>query len=44
MTENHPLARLLTPEGAAKTVLFLTRASPQMNSIDIILNADLNIK
>jgi 3-oxoacyl-[acyl-carrier protein] reductase len=44
MTESHPLKKLLTVEEVAETVLFLTKASPQMNGLDIILNAGSNIK
>jgi NAD(P)-dependent dehydrogenase (short-subunit alcohol dehydrogenase family) len=44
MKENHPLKQLLTTEEAANAVLFLTNASPQINGIDILLNAGVNIK
>ncbi len=44
MQENHPLKKLLTTEEVADTVFFLTKASPQINGINIVLNAATNIK
>ena len=42
--ENHPLKKLLTFEEVAETVLFLVNASSQINGIDIIINAGVNVK
>lgn len=44
MISNHPLKRLLTVEEVAETVFFLTNTSPQINSVDIILNSGTNTK
>lgn len=42
--EDHPLKRLVTPEEVAEAVLFLANASPQINGIDLLINAATNIK
>jgi len=44
MISNQPLKKLLTVEEVAETVLFLTKASSQINGVDIIMNAGVNIK
>ncbi|GAP71794.1 3-oxoacyl-[acyl-carrier protein] reductase [Candidatus Symbiothrix dinenymphae] len=44
MLNEHPLKRLLTVEEVAETVLFLTKASPQLNGVDIVMNAAMNIE
>ncbi len=44
MISNHPLKKLLTVEEVSETVLFLTKASSQINGVDIIMNAGVNIK
>jgi NAD(P)-dependent dehydrogenase (short-subunit alcohol dehydrogenase family) len=44
ITESHPLKRLLTVEEVTESVLFLAKASPQLNGIDILMNAAMNIK
>ena len=44
MRENHPLKKLLTLEEVAETVFFLVNASSQINGMDIIMNAGVNIK
>ncbi len=44
MINNHPLKKLLTVEEVAETVLFLTKASSQINGIDIIINSGTTIK
>lgn len=44
MTNSHPLKRLLTTNEAAEAVLYLSNASAQVNGIDIVLNAGVNLK
>ena len=44
MVSNHPLKKLLTVEEVAETVLFLTKASSQINGVDILINHGTNIK
>jgi 3-oxoacyl-[acyl-carrier protein] reductase len=44
MISNHPLKKLLTIEEVADAVLFLTKASSQINGVDIIMNTGVNIK
>ena len=44
MISNHPLKKLLTVEEVAETVLYLTKASSQVNGVDIIINSVINIK
>ena len=44
MLANHPLKKLLTVEEVAETVLFLINASSQINGLDVIMNAGINIK
>ena len=44
MNDNHPLKKILTANEVAETVLFLTQATPQINGVDIVLNAGVNIK
>lgn len=41
---NHPLKKLLTVEEVAETILFLTKASSQINGVDLIINSGINIK
>ena len=42
--DSHPLKNLLTTSEAAEAVLFLANASSQINGIDIVLNAGVNLK
>jgi len=42
MISNHPLKKLLTVEEVAETVLFLTKASSQINGVDITINSGTN--
>ena len=42
--DSHPLKNLLTTSEAAEAVLFLANASAQINGIDIVLNAGVNLK
>lgn len=44
MTSNHPLKKLLSVEEVAESVLFLTKASSQINGVDILINSGINIK
>ena len=44
MVANHPLKKILTVEEVAETVLFLTKASSQINGVDILINHGINIK
>lgn len=44
MTANHPLKKLLTVEEVAETILFLTKATPQINGVDLLINHGINIK
>ncbi len=44
MKDAHPLKNILTVEEVAETVLFLVHASPQVNGMDIVINAGANIK
>jgi 3-oxoacyl-[acyl-carrier protein] reductase len=44
MKSHHPLKKLLTVEEVAETVQYLTKASSQINGIDILLNSGINIK
>ena len=41
---NHPLKKLLTVEEVAETVFFLTKASSQINGVDILINSGSDIK
>ncbi|HEY9115149.1 MAG TPA: SDR family oxidoreductase, partial [Bacteroidales bacterium] len=43
MTLNHPLKKLVTVEEVAETALFLANASVQINGVDILMNAGVNI-
>ena len=42
--DSHPLKQILLVEEVANTVLFLVKASSQINGIDIVMNAGLNLK
>jgi 3-oxoacyl-[acyl-carrier protein] reductase len=42
MILNHPYKKLLTVNEVAETINFLINASPQINGIDIIMNAGVN--
>ncbi len=42
--ESHPLKKLLTIEEVATSVSFLCSASVQMNGVDLLMNAGMNIK
>jgi 3-oxoacyl-[acyl-carrier protein] reductase len=42
--ENHPLKQILSTEEVADTVFFLINASNQINGINIVINAAVNIK
>tara|TARA_B110001450_G_scaffold242245_1_gene252376 strand:- start:4597 stop:5319 length:723 start_codon:yes stop_codon:yes gene_type:complete len=44
MISSHPLKKLLTTEEVAETVLFLTKATSQINGVDILINSGINIK
>lgn len=44
MVEAHPLKKLLTVEEVAKTVKFLCESTAQLNGVDIVLNAGINLK
>ncbi len=44
MKDNHPLKKLLTTQEVADAVFFLAKSSNQINGIDLIINAGLNIK
>ena len=44
MISNHPLKNLLTVEEVAETVLFLTKASSQINGVDLPINHGINIR
>lgn len=44
ITANHPLKKLLTVEEVAETVKYLTKASSQINGVNILVNAGINIK
>lgn len=44
MISNHPLKKLLTVEEVADTILFLTKASPHINGVDILMNHGNNTK
>jgi 3-oxoacyl-[acyl-carrier protein] reductase len=44
MKSHHPLKNLLTVEEVAETVQYLTKASSQINGVDILLNSGINIK
>ncbi|MDB5119507.1 MAG: hypothetical protein JWN56_725 [Sphingobacteriales bacterium] len=41
---NHPLKKLLTTEEVAESVCFLINSSQQINGVNLILNAAMNIK
>ena len=43
MKAGHPLQKLLTPEEVAESVLFLTRATAQVNGLNLIINAASDI-
>ena len=42
--DENPLRKILTVEEVAETVFFLVNSSTQINGIDIVINAALNIK
>ncbi len=42
--ENHPLKKLLTTQEVADTVYFLANTSNQINGVNIVINAAINIK
>src|ERR1022692_4143313 len=44
ITDVHPLKKILTVEEVAEAVLFLAHASPQINGIDMVMNAGANLK
>lgn len=44
MIMNHPRKKLLSMKEVAEVVLFFTTASPQLNGVDLIMNAGVNIK
>ena len=44
MANNHPLKKLLTTKEVAETVYFLLKTSPNLNGIDLVINAGQNIK
>ncbi|MEO5892979.1 MAG: SDR family oxidoreductase [Ferruginibacter sp.] len=44
MIENHPLKKILTAGEVAEMVLFLVNVSSQVNGMDIVINAGINIK
>lgn len=44
MIMNHPLKKLVTTEEVAKTVQFLVNGSAQINGVDILMNAGVNLK
>jgi 3-oxoacyl-[acyl-carrier protein] reductase len=44
MTQNHPLKKLLTKEEVAESVDFLVHSSHQINGLDILLNAGVELK
>ena len=44
MINNHPQKKLVTPIEVAETVLFLVNASSQINGVDLVMNAGVNIK
>jgi hypothetical protein len=43
MQANHPLKKLLTPVEAADAVVYLINSSQQVNGMNIVINAALNI-
>jgi len=43
MINNHPLKKLLTKEEVAESVLFLTTCSQQINGINLVINAGVDI-
>jgi NAD(P)-dependent dehydrogenase (short-subunit alcohol dehydrogenase family) len=44
MVETHPLKKLLSVEDVAETIRFLVSASPQLNGVDILLNAATSMR
>lgn len=44
MINNHPLKRLVTPKEVAEAVLFLVNSSNQINGVDLVMNAGVNLK
>ncbi|MEM9649296.1 MAG: SDR family oxidoreductase [Bacteroidota bacterium] len=44
MTAEHPLKKLLTVEEVADAVLYLTKASRQINGLDLLINHGSNLK
>ena len=44
ITNNHPLKQLLTTDEVADSVIFLVNSTQQLNGIDLLINAGLNIK
>jgi NAD(P)-dependent dehydrogenase (short-subunit alcohol dehydrogenase family) len=43
MRGDHPMKALLTPDEAAEAVLFLANASPQINGVNLVINAGKDI-
>lgn len=44
MIDSHPQKQLMTTDEVAKTVSFLSTASNQMNGVNLVMNAGVNIK
>ena len=44
MIDSHPLKKILTNEEVAESVLFLVNSTSQINGIDLVINAGVNIK
>jgi 3-oxoacyl-[acyl-carrier protein] reductase len=44
MIDSHPLKKILTNEEVAESVLFLANSTSQINGIDLVINAGVNIK
>jgi 3-oxoacyl-[acyl-carrier protein] reductase len=44
MTQNHPLKKLLTKEEVADSVDFLVHSSNQINGLDLLINAGVELK
>lgn len=44
ITNSHPLKQLLTTDEVADSVIFLVNSTQQLNGIDLLINAGLNIK
>jgi hypothetical protein len=43
MVNSHPLKRILTPNEVADSVLFLVNSTQQINGINLIMNAAIDI-